>query len=308
LGGLFALDRSSGERSKSGGRSYRIPNPRLSIYGGIVPEVFKRCLTDDYFERGLPGRFLFAMPTRNKPNKWIDKSIPAPLKEKLHELFKTLAALQPHYAMRDDGEQDEGKPVLLGLSAEAKKIFVEFFDECSRRKFEANPREAAQWSKLRNYSARLALVGQLMRDPDADEISGGVMRAACDLARWFGIEAARIYAIIAETGEQRERRKLIEFIENRGGAITERDVYSGYWRLKNKVKETTAALELLVRNRLGEWQPIPPTQKGGQPTRKFCLFRPPSSAQPHDLRGEAEGSADADVRDVPENKPEFSVL
>ena len=55
------------------GRSYRIKNPRLSITSNVVPEVFKRLLTDDYFERGLPARFLFAMPPRNQPRKWIDK-------------------------------------------------------------------------------------------------------------------------------------------------------------------------------------------------------------------------------------------
>jgi hypothetical protein len=273
LGGLFALDRVTADRS------YRIPNPRLSIYGGIVPEVFKRCLTDDYFERGLPARFLFAMPTRNRPNKWIDKSIPSPLKEKLHELFKTLAALQPHYAMREDGEQDEAMPVLLGLSAEAKKIFVDFFNECSSRKFEASPREAAQWSKLSAYSARLALVGQLMWDPKADVITGEVMRAACDLARWFGLETERIYTLIGETDWQRDRRKLLEFIERRDGEVTERDVYSNYRPFKNKAKETAAWLDQLVRNSLGKWVPVPPTAKGGQPTRKFCLFRPPLSAQ-----------------------------
>ena len=70
-----------------------------------------------------------------------------------------------------------------------------------------------------------------------------MMRAACDLARWFGNEAERIYALIAETNEQRDRRKLIEFIQHRGGEITEKDIYSSYRALKNKAKETTAGLE-----------------------------------------------------------------
>ena len=96
------------------------------------------------------------------------------------------------------------------------------------RAFEADLREAAQWSKLSAYSARLALVGQLMWDPKAREISGNVMQAACELARWFGNEAERIYALIAETPEQREQRKLVEFIERRGGRVTEREVYTNY--------------------------------------------------------------------------------
>jgi hypothetical protein len=104
------------------------------------------------------------------------------------------------------------------------------------------------------------------------------MQAACDLARWFGLEAERIYALIGETDTQRAQRKLIEFIQHRGGEVTEKDIYNNYRPLKNKAKETTAWLEQLVRESLGKWNPIPPTEKGGRPTRKFCLFRPPPSA------------------------------
>src|SRR4029434_8260160 len=100
------------------------------------------------------------------------------------------------------------------------KIFVDFYNECARRAFEADIREAAQWSKLSAYSARLALVGQLMRDPDAEIVTGDTMRAACELARWFGNEAARIYAQLAETREQREQRELVEFIERCGRKVT----------------------------------------------------------------------------------------
>jgi hypothetical protein len=147
-GFFFALDRVTE------GRSYRIKNPRLSITSNVVPEVFKRLLTDDYFERGLPARFLFAMPPRNQPRKWIDKSIPAEIKKEMHELFDNLAALRGEY---DKHHEERPRPILLGLSGEAEKVFEGFYNECARRAFEANPREAAQWSKLSAYSARLAL-------------------------------------------------------------------------------------------------------------------------------------------------------
>ena len=66
-------------------------------------------------------------------------------------------------------------------------------------------------SKLSGYAARLALIGQLAANPNATTVTGEVMRAAFDLARWFGAEAVRIYASMAETAEQRETRKLVEF-------------------------------------------------------------------------------------------------
>jgi hypothetical protein len=76
------------------------------------------------------------------------------------------------------------------------------------------------WGKLSGYGARFALVGQLMHNPRAEDVTGKVMQAACELAVWSGNEAARIYAALAETREQRERRELVEFIERRGGAVT----------------------------------------------------------------------------------------
>jgi hypothetical protein len=260
MGNLFALDRVTGSRS------YRIPDPRCSITGNAVPDKFKQLLTPDFFARGLPARFLFAMPIRHRPRKWIDKDVPGEIKQNVNELFAQLAQLQQR-----KNDQGEGWPVLLGLSAEAKEIFVEFYNECAQRAFDADIREAAQWSKLSAYSARLALVGQLMWDPKATEVSGPVMRAACDLARWFGNEAERIYALIAETPEQRAQRKLIEFIERRGGRVTVREITQSFRALKNNRDEAERQLSALVRRGYGEWTEVKAAR--GPATREFQLHR-----------------------------------
>ena len=103
-------------------------------------------------------------------------------------------------------------------------MFVAFYNECGAASVEADEHGAAAWCKLAGYAARLALVGQLARDPNAEIVTGDTMQAACDLARWFGNEAVRIYAELAETREQREQRELVEFIERRGGTVTVREV------------------------------------------------------------------------------------
>lgn len=58
-GVLFALDR------KTDRERYRVFNPRVCIAGGIQPKTLRRCLTEDFFDRGLPARFLFACPPRS---------------------------------------------------------------------------------------------------------------------------------------------------------------------------------------------------------------------------------------------------
>jgi hypothetical protein len=47
------------------------------------------------------------------------------------------------------------------LDADAKEVFVEFYNECGAVTLEAREHEEAAWCKLTGYAARLALIGQL---------------------------------------------------------------------------------------------------------------------------------------------------
>jgi hypothetical protein len=211
---FFGIDR------RTDNRRYRIPNPRVCITGGIQPRVLARALTEDFFERGLPARFLFAAPP-SRQDKWSEDTIPDGVRDGMLELFEKLWLLQPE----NDGN-DSLQPALLTLEPEAKMEFVAYYNECGASAVDGDERTEAAWNKLSGYAARLALIGQLAANPNATTGTGEVMRAACDLARWFGAEAVRIYASIAETAEQREARKLVEFIESHGGSVTARDIYT----------------------------------------------------------------------------------
>jgi hypothetical protein len=190
---------------------HRIWQPRVCITGGIQPKVFRRILTPDYFERGLPARFLLGYPPFRQ-DKWSEATVPDDLRKVVLELFGELWLLQPDH--HDDGQS---RPKLLHLHADAKAVFVDFYNACGTASIEAGEHEEAAWNKLTGYGARLALLGQLPRDLDAEVVTGDTMQAACDLARWFGNEAVRIYAELAETREQRELRELCEFVERRCG-------------------------------------------------------------------------------------------
>ena len=281
-GVLFAFDRRTDKRS------YRIWQPRVNVTGGIQPRVFGRILTPDYFERGLPARFLLANPPFRQ-DRWSEATIPDEIHKTALNLFEQLWLLQPDY---DD--KGEPRPKLLRLDDDAKAVFVDFYNECGAASNEAGEHEEAAWCKLTGYAARLALVAQLARDPNSESVTGETMRAACDLARWFGNEAVRIYATLAETPLQREVRELCEFIERRGGTVTVRDVITYYWPLKNQTDRVTEMLNALVKARRGRWEPVPATERGGQPTRRFRLFHSSASAEPSTSRGKAGGSADAE--------------
>ena len=161
-------------------------------------------------------------------------------------------------------------PKLLELDIQAKAEYVSYYNECGDAALLAGEREEAAWSKLSGYAARLALVGQLAHDPKADRGTCKVMAAACNLARWSGNEAARIYATFAETPEQREQRKLVEFAQSRGGRVRIREVTQSFRPLKGKPEEAKTALNKLVAAGHGEW--IETRGELGPATHEFQLL------------------------------------
>jgi 5S rRNA maturation endonuclease (ribonuclease M5) len=292
-GVLFAFDRRSDKRS------YRIWQPRVNVTGGIQPKVFRRILTPDYFERGLPARFLLASPPFRQ-DRWSEATIPDEIREAALNLFEQLWLLQPNH-----DEHNQPRPKLLPLDADAKAVFVAFYDDCGVASVERGEHEEAAWCKLTGYAARLALVGQLAADPQSQTITGETMQAACDLARWFGNEAVRIYAELAETREQREQRELCEFIERRGETVTERDLVTYYRPIKNLgaggTEKATEMLNDLVKNGCGKWEQSRPSGRG-RPTRIFRLLLASASAKITDLRGKTPNCADADTLSSQKNE------
>jgi hypothetical protein len=258
-GVFFAVDR------RSDNRHYTIFDPRVSINGGIQPKTLRRVLTEDFFERGLPARFLFAYPPADRPHQWTEATVPEKLITEVLQLFERLWLLAPR--------QDNGHaiPEMIALAPEAKELFVTFYNATFRTARVSDEREEAAWAKLPGQAARLALVGQLAHDPAATTISGEVMQAACKLAEWFGHEAARIYGELSESEQARERRELVEFIRKRGGSVTVRDIMQLFRPLKNNRDEAERQLTALVRAKHGEW--IETKGKRGPSTREFQLLQ-----------------------------------
>ena len=284
-GVFFGVDRRTDHRR------YRILEPRVCITGGIQPAVLARVLTQDFFERGLPARFLFAAPSMRK-DRWSEDTISDNLRAAVLELFDKLWLLQPEH----DGN-DNLQPTLLTLEPDARGAFIAYYNECGAAALEGDEHTEAAWNKLSGYAARLALIAQLAANPNATTVTGEVMRAACDLARWFGAEAVRIYANMAETAEQREARKLVEFIESHGSLVSVRDVTHNNWPFRNQPDRAERALDALVKQRFGTWLEIKPEpgSRGGRPTRKFQLHpASPSPKLPY-LPGGTPGYGDGDV-------------
>jgi hypothetical protein len=173
----------------------------------------------------------------------------------------------------------------MPLAPEAKRLWVAFINEHGAEQEALSGDLAACWSKLEAYAARLALVLHFVAwaggSADADAIGADSIRRGVELVRWFGQEATRIYGMFGESDAERESRRLVEWIINRGGAVTVRDVLTGNRRFHTSDEAEHAVIEL-VEAGLGNWDPIEPSEKGGRPTRVFRLSPPSASAQPQE--------------------------
>jgi hypothetical protein len=164
---------------------------------------------------------------------------------------------------------------MLTLDRDAKRLWVEFVNRHGREAAELSGDEAAAFAKFEAYGARLAGVLHLLRWADddaldADVITADTMAAALRLVEWFKYETLRVYRVLRESDEERDQRRLVEWITNHGGSATAREVQRGNKRFE-KADDAEAALNSLAAAGLGEWTDEPPGEEGGRPTRRFTL-------------------------------------
>ncbi len=260
---------------KTGGTLY-VPRAAVSIAGGIQPETLRRGLGQEHRDNGLAARLLLTCPPR-KPKRWTEAEVNATTEAAVAKVFARLFGLTPE--TDDDGDE---RPRLVTLADDGKLAWVTFFNEHASEQVNLSGDEAAAWSKLEGYAARLALVVHLTRwaagdatlsDParvDEASIAAGVV-----LSRWFGDEARRVYAILGESDEGRESRRLVDWIENKGGTLTVRDLTRGpreYRDPDDPTAKARAALDELVKAGRGRWGPDDHAGGRGRRTDRFQLL------------------------------------
>lgn len=279
------------------------------LWGAIVGEsgtaktpAFKlqRALGSEHRESGLAARLLLTCPPR-KPKRWTEADIDPGAEAELTRLVDRLYELQP--AVSDEGD---ARPVTVRLTPEAKAVWKAYYNAHAVEQADLTGDMAAAWSKLEEYAARLALVIHFARWAAGDatdvlRLDAVSMEAGITLAMWFKHEARRVYAMLDETDADRNLRRLVEWIERKGGSVTAREVQQGCrWLKQPGVAE--AALDGLVKAGRGSWVQSPTSQRG-QPTRRFALS---TASTVYGNAPSPEGNSntvDVDNVDTPEHTP-----
>jgi len=249
-----------------------VPMASVSVTGGIQPGILSRVFNSDCRESGLMARLLLAWPPR-KAKRWTDAGISWQKEKTLSAIVQRLLELEP-FRHADYSEA----PVTLQLTDDAHDAWVKFYNAHADEEVGLEGELASAWSKLEASAARLALVIHLVRwaadDPtldDSEYVDAESITAGVTLANWFGCEARRVYAMLSETDEQRATRKLVEWIERRGGCITTRQLQQGC-REYRTAESAQAALQQLVELGIGQWIYREPSRRGGRPTEELQLM------------------------------------
>jgi len=284
-------------------RTIHVPQAAVCVCGGIQPGILRRALGDEHRESGLAARLLLSCPPR-KVKKWTEADIDPRAEAGLARLFDRLYELQPN---RDD--EGKPRPGLVRLEARAKEAWTAYYDAHAAEQADLTGDLAAAWSKLEEYAARLALVVHFARwaanDPtitSADVVDAASMHAGIVLAKWFKHEARRVYALLGESGLEADQRRLVEWIDRKGGSVTSRQVQQGCRWLKEP-GAAEAALEELVRAGRGSWRPTDTTGKGGRPSRVFALSTPSTVCETPTTDTARGGSVDVDTVDAADEQP-----
>jgi hypothetical protein len=253
---------------KTSGTVY-VPQAAVSIIGGIQPGILARYVGQEHRDNGLLARLLLTMPPR-RPKVWTEADIDPKAEADIAAIFESLHDLTP--ALNADGEP---RPAIVMLTAEGKRAWIAFYDEHNAEAADLSGDLAAAWAKLEGYAARLALVHHLIRQVAGEDVGDGIdavsIAAGVKLSRWFANEARRVYGVMAEDDEARQRRQSVEVIERKGGMVTIRD----WQRMRScrTAEDAEAELTELVDAGLGQWEEVAPGPKGGRPSRRFVLTK-----------------------------------
>lgn len=177
------------------------------------------------------------------------------------------------YGLSMDADEDgEPMPRIITLAADAQAEFIAFYKAHARTQATLMDEEAAAWSKLEGYAARLALVIHLAREALADAPTPGPVdrqsvAAAVTVVRWFGDEAIRVYDLLAKSDGDLDR--LLEWIGRQPEGVTVRDLVRGPKPWRGNAGRAEADLMRLVEDGRATRRPMPPGPWGGRPSERF---------------------------------------
>lgn len=152
-----------------------IENPYLSIIGGLQPRVLGKSFPIEKLNNGFFQRFLFAYP---------DSVFKEPIND--NECKATLLENYKNFILNYYNNSDLKETKILNWSPEAKAFFYNWQKEnCNLVNEYQNNIKGEIASKFDNHFVRLALLLQIMKEPQADYVQLEAVQGAEKLCTYF---------------------------------------------------------------------------------------------------------------------------
>jgi hypothetical protein len=168
-----------------------IPEPAISVLGGVQPEMLSELAEEAGRRDGFLDRILWAYPAA-LPALWSEKVLESEITQRVKKVFATLR-----------GNSQAANPIRL--SPEAKTRWVEWHDENVKATQCVYGLAQGICAKLPNQLARLCLVLHCLTYPNApwtEEVSEKTMADAIELVEYFRSHAHRVLPLIGSAAEQ----------------------------------------------------------------------------------------------------------
>jgi len=236
--------------------------------------------------------------------RWSDAEIAPAAERAYHDALDRLLALD------FDTKDNEKVPHAVSLSQDGKAAWVAFLHRLGARADWRRGRTGRCVQQARSLRARFALLHHVVervarRADDLVPIERSSVEAGVTLSRWFAHEARRIYAVLSESEEQSDIRKLYEFIQARGGRITVRELQRANCRRYPDAEAAEAALTALVDTGLAGWVEPQTTMRGGKPIKavELCMTHDTDDTDPDDEDGSDDWPHDSGDDSGPDDRP-----
>lgn len=208
-----------------------IPNPCVSLYGGIQDQVACQLFSKTDQDSGFLGRFIFIQATQKKPALFSDDE----------ETDGTIQTIELLVRGLEKIDLVDGKSKYIGVTKEAKAIYIAWHDALSREAWlSMDDSETGLLSKVRAQGLRICLLLHIiekimMGEDEMDAVLPDTMIRALTLMDWLRAHTQATWKMLkqkaqAPTGQDVRVAQAILSIE---------DQIEGGWLSTNAITDQT---------------------------------------------------------------------
>jgi putative DNA primase/helicase len=200
---------------------------RVCMHVLVQPIVLRQLLTDPLAQgQGLLARCLIAQPSTLAGTRVYRECNPVqePAVRAMHSRLTSLLHLPP--PVRADGDGHELQPRPLPLAADARALWIEYYNEIERQQAHGGALEHARpfASKAAEQAARIAGVIEMVGNPQADAITDAAMDGGMRVAEFYLAEHVRLTGAAVADRHLSLLHTLVDWLRSRGRPVTHASV------------------------------------------------------------------------------------